>query len=374
MGTVLNKEVINKENTLILAKRIKVNFPDFDIYGFHKEIIDALPSQTMGERIQQVRKSLYNFLPQNYEESVSILINSLPLKLKVDSLDKLDLASQNGFIIISLTSYISKYGMNNFNTSMKALKEMTKCFSSEGSIRYFIDKYPDQCNKLFDKWVLDNSPHVRRLVCEGLRPRLPMAISLQKYKKDPTAILKYLEILKDDPHLFIRRSVANNLNDISKDNPKVVTDLLKKWNNDKSAHRQWLIKHALRTLEKKGDPLALEILGFQPSPDILISSFKVKKKTIVVGENLEFSFRIESSNSQALLIDYIIYYMKSNGKQIPKVFKLKKLKSCINLDEKIIKSHSFKIINTRNYYSGTHYIALQINGEIYEKIKFNLID
>ncbi len=375
MSTVLSKEVINKKNTHELGVRIKKNWAKFNLKSFDAEIAKSLSSQGLGERIQQVRKSLYNHLPKDYKTSLGIILESLPGILRKDAFDnKLDLSSQNGFLMISVTSFVARYGIDEFEVSMSALKEMTKRFSAEGSIRYFILKYPEKTLEVFSRWVTDESPHVRRLVSESTRPRLPMTMALPIFKKNPKLIIPFLETLKDDSELFIRRSVANNLNDVSKDNPKVVTKLLRKWNRVKSPERQWVIKHALRTLEKQGGFDALEILGFSPNPRVKVERFKLKKKNIKLGETLELELDLISSSrlSQNLLIDFVIHHMKANGKQSPKVFKWCKKEIAKSAPLILIKKHSIKEISTRKYYSGRHRIQIQINGKIMAESSFNL--
>lgn len=375
MSTVLSKEVINCQNVHELGNRVLSAWPAFDLESFDKEIADNISTQGLSERIQQVRKSLYNHLPKHYEQSLAILLKSLPSILPNDAFDtKLDLASQNGFIMISLTAFVSRYGIEYYQLSMDALKEMTKRFSAEGSIRYFIVRYPEQVLETFSHWVTDDSAHVRRLVSESTRPRLPMMMALPEFKKDPSPILPFLEVLKNDTELFIRRSVANNLNDIAKDNPDVVTSLLKRWSKDKSANMTWLIKHALRTLEKQGDVNALRLLGFSDNPSISVDNFSLKSSEIKLGEQLSLSLQLTSNASceENLLIDYVIYHMKANGKLLPKVFKWTKKKLAKNSQLNLVKKHNVKPISTRKYYAGRHEVHLQVNGKIMAKLEFFL--
>jgi len=378
MSTVLSKEVINTVNTHVLGKRIKKTYPGFNLALFDREIASNLQAQTLSERIQQVRKSLFNYLPKDYPTALKILVDSLPAILPRDAFDtKLDLSSQNGFIMIALTSYVARYGIDEYSISMAALKEMTKRFSSEGSIRYFIEKYPDKTLKTFSVWVHDKSPHVRRLVSEGTRPRLPMMMALASFKKDPSPIIPFLEKLKKDPELFVRRSVANNLNDIAKDNPNIVTQLLACWSKDRSSEMQWLVKHALRTLEKQGDPAALKILGFSSDPKVEIKLFELSKTKVVFGDFLTMELRINSKCNKTLqvenlLIDYVVYHKKANGKLAPKVFKWCKKKIAYGETLSLTKKHAFKPISTRKYYPGNHEIHIQINGKILSKCYFEL--
>jgi 3-methyladenine DNA glycosylase AlkC len=374
LSTVLSKEVINCYNVHELGSRILNTWPDFDLKNFDREIADNISAQGLGERIQQVRKSLFNYLPENYVQSVDILLRSLPKILPDDAFDsKLDLASQNGFIMISLTAFVSHYGIEHYQLSMNALKEMTKRFSAEGSIRYFIIKYPQQVLDTFAIWMKDESAHVRRLVSESTRPRLPMMMALPEFKKDPSPIIPFLEYLKNDNELFIRRSVANNLNDIAKDNPDVVTKLLSQWSHDKSANMTWLIKHALRTLEKQGNTDALKILGFSDSPKVSVENFELKTSEIYLGEQLDISLMLSTSSlEESLLIDYVIYHMKANGKLKPKVFKWAKKKISAGKQLCLNKKHNIKPISTRKYYPGKHEIHLQINGKSMGKTEFML--
>ena len=378
MSTVLSKEVINTINTHVLAERIKKTYPAFDLPSFDKEIVSELQSQTLSERIQQVRKSLFNYLPKDYPTALKILVDSLPDVLPNDAFDtKLDLSSQNGFIMIALTSYVARYGIDEYSISMAALKEMTKRFSSEGSIRYFIEKYPEKTLETFAQWVTDESAHVRRLVSEGTRPRLPMMMALAAFKKNPSPIIPFLEKLKNDPELFVRRSVANSLNDIAKDNPNIVTALLARWNKDKSPEMQWLIKHALRTLEKQGDPDTLKILGFSSDPQIEVILFKLSNTEVQFGDFLTIELQISSKSNkrskvEKILIDYVVYHKKANGKLAPKVFKWCQKKLAYGETLSLTKKHAFKAISTRKYYPGNHEIHIQINGRILSKCCFEL--
>ena len=375
MSTVLSKDVINLKNTHVLGARIKSIWQDFNLVAFDQEIKSNILNKGLGERIQLVRKTLYEYLPKNYKLALSILLKSLPNIIKSDAFDnKLDLSSQNGFIMISVTSFVARYGIDEYELSMNALKEMTKRFSAEGSIRYFIIKYPRRVIKTFKKWVNDESPHVRRLVSESTRPRLPMTMALPIFKNDPSPIIPFLEKLKYDQNLFIRRSVANNLNDISKDNPDVVVKLLKKWNLNNSKEMKWVIKHSLRTLEKKGNAEALQILGFSTDLKVTVNKFRIKNRKIKLGESINMDLEIctDSYREELILIDYIVYHMKANKKLSPKIFKWTKKKIPIKKPLSLSKTHFIKKISTRRYYAGVHEIHIQINGKIVAEAKFEL--
>ncbi len=366
---------VNNKAVEHLADKISINYPEFNRESFCESIIPNLNDLGLFERLDLITKKLKKFLPEDFTIAANILIKSLDREIVEDrsDLDGVDLSSGNGFIVISLTNYISDYGMNNFDLSMLALCEMTKRFSSEGSIRHFLIKFPNKTIEVLKKWAIDENVHVRRLVSEGTRPRLPWAIRLQSYVEDPTPILKFLELLKDDKELYVRRSVANNLNDIAKDNPEIVVNILKGWSHDKSAEMTWLIKHALRSLIKQGNPGALDILGFHSNPKIETSNLELKHN-VILGDAQEFSFDLKSTSNikEKLVIDYIIHHKKANGTLTPKVFKLKTM--TLKAGESIIikKKHGIREISTRKYYQGNHKLVIQINGKEYLSGNFNL--
>jgi 3-methyladenine DNA glycosylase AlkC len=369
------KDVINKQSVSALATRITKVYPEFQSRKFINEVCKALPTQSLSERLQQVRVSLYDYLPKSYPKAVRILLKSLPPRLTDNTVEGTDLAGANGFITVSLTSYVARYGIDDFDRSMKALKEMTKRFSSEGSIRFFIQKYEKECLALFHEWAADKDVHVRRLVSECTRPRLPWAMALPAFKKNPRPVLKLLEKLKDDPELYVRRSVANNLNDISKDNPDLAIKTLKKWSKKKSPDRQWLVRHALRTLERQGHPDALEILGFSTKSPVKVKAFTIARKRITMGQALDIAAVIETTSKTPVpvLIDYVVYHQKANGTLTPKVFKWTKRTVSASAPLELKKSHLFKPITTRKYYSGAHEVHIQVNGKKSNSQKFELI-
>ena len=212
------------------------------------------------------------------------------------------------------------------------------------------------------KWSHSKNHHVRRLASEGCRPRLPWAMSLPKYKNDPEPVLTILLSLLDDESEYVRRSVANNLNDISKDHPDTITVLAKK-HLGHSENTDKLLKHACRTLLKKGDIKTLKLFGFPEPSHVDIKQFNIQTSTRI-GDVLEFSFSLQSKNKKLgrIRIEYAIDFMKSNGKQSRKVFKISE--STIGDHSKFVtKKHSFKIISTRKYYSGIHGVAIIINGQ-----------
>lgn len=375
----LMKDSINPTVIKELANRIKIYHKPFDNTLFVKDIINQIKHLELKERINLVTETLNKHLPSNYNRSIDILVKALPEELpnssrEIEGYGEDVLKSIYGFTMVAVSNYTSTYGLDNFDSSMQAIYQITRRFSSEEAARYFLAKYPIKTIKLYKKWLKDPNMHVRRLVSESTRPRLPWTRQLVQYIDDPSPIIPLLDALRDDKELYVRRSVANNLNDISKDNPKVTTDVLKRWNKSNTKEIKWVVKHSLRTLLKEGNTEALNILGFNPKVKIKVSTIKLKVNLIRVGESLDFQAYIdsESSKDEPLMIDFVINHMKANGKLAPKVFKLKTI--TIKPGEKISvqKKHQFKPISTRKYYSGKHEIQLKINGVLYPVTSFKL--
>ena len=371
----LLRECINRDNIAALAERIQQNYPDFDVPGFNQLASQGLDEHSLGDRIQQIRRALKQFLPQDFERAVEILIASLGPVLDSDSLGDIDLSSPTGFIVTAQTAYVARYGLDHFDTAMHAFYEMTQRFSAEGSIRYFLKAHEAKTLAVLERWVDNPSPHVRRLVSEGTRPRLPLMMRLHQYVDDPRPVLTLLEHLKDDPILYVRRSVANNLNDIAKDNPDLVIETLQRWNKQPGPYTAWITQHALRTLVKQGNPAALALLGYGQDQQMMVKRFSVDRSSLRLGERIELSLELESQAAQttALMIDYRIHHVKANGQARAKVFKWAKKQlpagECLQLD----KHHPIRELTTRKYYSGVHKVDLQINGQIVAEAEFELV-
>jgi len=343
-----------------LCEQIVNQYVDFDADGFTKYVFDKeWENRELKERMVHISKSFRIFIPKKYSETLEILKAVSP---------KFD-----GFEYMFLPGFVELYGLDNYEDSIIALEHFTEYASSEFAVRPFIKQYKNKMMVQMNVWAESTNHHVRRLATEGCRPRLPWAMALPEFKKDPSLILPILEKLKNDESEYVRRSVANNLNDISKDNPDIVIEIARKWLGY-SKELDWVTRHGCRTLLKQGHPEIMELFGFLKPEHIEIKDFTVQK-LVEKGENIEFSFKLESKKQQLgkLRIEYVIDFMKKNGTQSRKVFKLSESQNQTN--EKIInKSHSFKKISTRSYYAGIHSLAILVNGHELSCIEFLLIE
>jgi len=365
------RDVFNPKAVSEMGKRIKKVHTTFDLKGFETFINPKLPELTYSERLQLIKDGLIKYLPEDFSKAAKIIVDSLLPAYGTDVLE----GTNDRFIIATKAAFIAEKGLNHFDISMNALYEITKRLTSEWGVRPFFIQYPEKTLAIFKKWATDKDPHVRRLVSEGSRPYLPWGKKLPQFEKDPKQTIALLTLLRNDPSEYVRRSVANHLNDHAKKHPDLVVDTLKQWQEEGSnKDKDRMIKHALRTLLKKGHAGALAILGYKKGAKVAVQHLSADKK-VKVGEYLNFSFDIQSTGKtkQPLMIDYVIYYQKANGDLAPKVFKMttKTLEAGAALPFK--KRQSFKIISTRKFHLGAHKLAVQVNGEELAEVAFELI-
>jgi 3-methyladenine DNA glycosylase AlkC len=348
-------------------KRAESSFPDQD---FIQDALTGLESLELKARVNHVVGVLHTHLPREPLSAIDVLVRA-GKDWNVGEPDN----SSDGFAAWPVIEFVGTHGLEHLDESMTALRKLTSLFSAEFAIRGYIERYPGQAMELLVKWTRDADPHVRRLVSEGTRPRLPWGRRLKQFQTDPQPVLDLLEKLKDDESEYVRRSVANNLNDIAKDHPDTVVEVCRRWSTDATAERQWIIKRATRTLVKAGHPEALKLLGFDPDAKIVFESFSLTAEKIVLGGDLEFRFKIrsESHERQSLVIDYAIHHVKKNGDRVPKVFKLKTLELGPSSTVPIVRTHKFREITTRKYYSGRHALEILVNGKSYRMVEFDLV-
>jgi len=354
------KYLYNKDFISRLCSEIQKTFKQFDSKNFTKCVFDKdWDEKELKERMRHITESLYQFLPKKYSKALKIL---KPVSKRF-----------SGFEPMFFPDYVEQYGIDDIEESIVALEHFTKYSSSEFAVRPFIVKYPKVMMRQMELWASSNNHHVRRLASEGCRPRLPWAMALPVFKKDPKAVMKVLRKLKNDTSEYVRRSVANNLNDIAKDNPEVVIKVAKSWLS-KNKNTDWLVKHACRTLLKQGQPEIMRLFDLAVPDHIKVLKLQVKKK-VSMGERLNFSFQLETKKNEIgkVRIEFGIDFMKSNGKQARKIFKISEV-HCEDQRKEIQKYFSFKPISTRKYYPGAHGLAIIVNGHELACGKFKLLN
>lgn len=356
----------------------------FDKEAFCSRIEKQLDSLELKQRAEFIANEIHCALPENLKVRYQIIRNMLHTR-KHSNLKVSQQSDENGlcgWAMMCLGPVVANHGLSNFKLSLELLKDMTAYFSCEFDVRPFIKADQEQALAILSSWVTDPDYHVRRLVSEGCRPRLPWGMQLTSLINDPTPTMPILIALRDDEEEYVRRSVANHLNDIAKDHPDLVAQIAHDWLNDSRLrlnstlhnNREKLVKHACRTLIKQGHPVALAAFGIHPAK-IQLDALTVKKDSVNLGDTMPFELSISShaNKPQTLIIDYLIYHKKANGSLSPKVFKWKKVNLAAHISLTIVKNHAFKIITTRTYYSGEHAVSVRINGKDYGYTEFELI-
>jgi 3-methyladenine DNA glycosylase AlkC len=257
---------------------------------------------------------------------------------------------------------------------MQAQYELTKRFSAEGSIRPYIARDPERTLALLREWTRDPSEHVRRLVSEGTRPRLPWAPRLRAFQKDPRPVIALLELLKDDPSLYVRRSVANNLNDIGKDHPELLVATAKRWLKNATPERRWIVNHALRSAIKRADAGALGALGYGGKTEVSVRDARVAPARVKIGDQVTFSFTLVNklARRQRVMADLVVHFIKSNGKPSPKTFKVKAVDLGPRETMALRKSIRLLQLTTRKHYPGLHRVEALLNGKRVKLGQFSL--
>ncbi|MCL3854468.1 DNA alkylation repair protein [Parabacteroides sp. GYB001] len=374
------KNMYNEQFFDRFTKDLKLVIKDFDAREFVSQIMDnEWENRELKQRCMHITTILRKFLPADYKEAIAKILelldyvkNTQPDFSKIDD-TKFGLTLEYGPV---LDNYVEQYGLDDYETSVKAIEKITQFTSCEFSVHPFIIKYPDEMMQQMLVWSKHEHWGVRRLASEGCRPRLPWAMALPNLKENPAPIIPILENLKNDPARFVRLSVANNLNDIAKDNPQTVIDLVKRWQGE-SKEVDWIIKHGCRTLLKQGNQEMMELFGFNSTvKSIRIENFQISIPQVKVGESLEFSFNLLNKNNKRtkIRLEYGIYYQKANGTLTKKVHKISEKEYAENSTTQITRKHSFRVVTTRKLHPGLHQVAVIINGNEFEKYDFELIE
>jgi 3-methyladenine DNA glycosylase AlkC len=343
-----------------LADEFFLIHQSFKKKAFVDELISAKWTDLeLKERMRFITNKMHEFLPFDYTKQIQILKKVAP-----------KFGGIQGFIF---SDFVQVYGLNDFKTSINALEFFTAFSTGEFAVRPFIEKYPTESIKQLLIWSKSNNHHVRRLSSEGSRPKLPWAPPLRSFIKDPTPVLQILENLKNDESLYVRKSVANHLNDISKNHSTLVLTIAKKWYG-KTKNTDWIVKQALRTLLKKGNKEALTIFGTANADKIEVDALQLSKNKLKIGEGFTFTFEINNTDKThlTLRLEYIIHFIKSNGSTSPKIFKITESIFASETRKQLVRKHRFANLTTRKHYIGKHQLTIVVNGDVKKSVEFEL--
>jgi len=316
------------------------------------------------QRMRHITLCLGQALPAEYDKAIQVLKDAIPLLIG------------HGLENLIFPDYVEIFGLNNWEISILALELFTIYSTSEFAVRPFIMQDMLRMMRQMEDWAQHDNHHVRRLASEGCRPRLPWAAALPDFKRDPKPILPILSKLRADNSEYVRKSVANNLNDIAKDHPELVIELANKWYGECS-HTDWIIKHGSRTLLKKGNSQALSLFGFNQEVQTEIHDLKLSQDQLAIGDSFTFSFQLNSprttkTTSTKLRLEYAVDYVKANGKRSRKIFQIIEKLFPSNQDILLSRSHSFREMSTRKHYPGIHQLTVLVNGMEKACINFRL--
>lgn len=358
------KHLIGPHTARDTADAVARAWGNFDHAAFLADTLPVIDGLELMQRGQCIADALHRHLPADFEQTAPILHACLPAP---------DRVGLSGWALLSFNQYIAAHGRGQLETALALLKALTPHFTAEFGIRPFIAEAQDAALAIISSWALDPNHHVRRLASEGTRPRLPWAMRLPALVKNPTPILPILEALIDDPEDYVRRSVANSLNDIAKDHPDLVADFVERHSAGASKDRLWLLKHASRTLIKKGHGKALANFGFAPLDDVT-ATLTLESQQIDFPGELEFEILLSNTGKdmRTVLVDYAIHHQKKDGSLSPKVFKGKSLQLKPDESVTIAKCHAFRPITTRVYHPGAHRLEIMVNGTSAASADFDL--
>lgn len=350
------------------AAIVSIHSP-FPTERFEKNVKERVDGLELKARVAVIAEELREFLPADYPTAIGILIATLGPEITPEQG-----MFNAGHTLMPVAYFIECYGLDHAEISFAAIREVTKRNTGEYAIRPFLRRYPERTLNVMRQWAQDLSENVRRLASEGMRPRLPWATRLTAFVEDPSPVLEILEGLRCDTSRFVQKSVANNLNDIAKDHPDRVLDIAQRWMNERHDETSWIVRHALRTLLKKGNPRAMRILGFRPNVDIEVSPLVLAADSVQEGGSIAFRTSLKNLESicAPVLVDYVVHYVKSSGERKKAVFKLNTLMLEPGKNVTVEGNHSFRKVKTRQLYSGRHRIDVQVNGRMVVGCEFTL--
>jgi 3-methyladenine DNA glycosylase AlkC len=346
----------------LAADLVRVH-PPFPVRRFVKDACDGLDALELLDRGRHISRALGRHLPSSYSDAVAVLLRSLGPEHASDELIGAGMAP---FFYLPHTIFVAECGLDHFEVSMQAQYELTKRFSAESSIRPYIARYPERTLERLRTWAGDANPHVRRLVSEGTRLRLPWAGRVPWLDEHPERVLALLDLLKDDPASVVRRSVANNLNDLGKVHPGLLIQTCASWLEGASAERRKLVEHALRSAVKRGSPDALQLLGYGRNASVAVDGVRIAPRRVAVGGrvSIDFVLRNRSRAAQDLLVDLAVHFVKANGRTSARIFKVKRVALAARGADPFSISVSLAVHTTRKPQPGRHAVDIIVNGKV----------
>ncbi|MCV0439621.1 MAG: DNA alkylation repair protein [Hydrogenophaga sp.] len=377
------KNLINRDTVATTGRHLRRAWPRFDQKRFEAQAATGLENLEFKARAMQLADALEATLPDDFNAACETLEASLAPPLALDAQGepmKLGEAQADsgiaGWALWAAGEFVARRGVRDAvhaQRGLACLHAVTQRFTAEFAIRAFIQRHPGLSLDTLGQWQNDPSAHVRRLVSEGSRPRLPWGLRLQALVADPSPTLPLLRALQDDPSSYVRRSVANHLNDIAKDHPDLVAAWVREHLVGAPDARSALLRHASRSLIKAGHAPTLAAWGLASGLQGQAALTLSAKRAAVGGEiGLRVQLQSSARQPQQLVVDYAVHHVRANGGSSPKVFKGWKLTLGASEARTLDKRHSLKPVTTRTLYPGTHRIEVLVNGVALAEAAFKL--
>lgn len=365
------KHFFNEKTVANIASMVSAVDGQFRVNEFLHHATIGLDSMEFMDRARHIAKVLRNTIPGSAEHVMQTITAALPPVTPVQENHPF-----SSFIFLPFSCIISDYGPDHYETAIHACYQITQRFTAEYCLRPLLLRHTERTLRDLETWTADPSHHVRRLVSEGTRPRLPWAPRLPQFQSNPRPVLRLLKELVNDESLYVRRSVANNVNDIAKDNPTDAIQFVASVHNPHNQHSNWIALHALRSLIKRAHPDALAIVGYRQQENILISKVKISPETVAIGESVTIDFDIcnQHGSTQNILADIVVHFVKASGATAPKVFKVARASIDAGMSRGFRKTLSLKQHTTRTHFPGIHRVEVQINGERRRLGEFRIAD
>lgn len=358
------KHRIGPDAVAALAERLAAAAPGFDRARFEREALEGLEALELKARVDHVAAALRPRLPAAWSTALDVVLASLPEAPKGTE----DLTS--GFAMWPLLRLVAVHGLDEPERSLDALAELTSRFSAEFAVRPFLVHHPELAWPRVHRWAESRDVHVRRLASEGTRPRLPWGLQLRASVADPSRGLEVLERLVDDPEPYVRRSVANHLNDVSRDHPERALAVARRWAEGPGSGRAWVVRHGLRTLLKQGVPEALAILGYGP-PEVQLVVLEARPGRVRIGDVVELVATLETVQAQRWMVDWVVQAPRADGGRGARVVKGRTLEV---VPGRVVVRHrlSLKPVTTRVTRPGPWWVAVQVNGHRLGEVGFDV--
>ncbi|MGB0121612.1 MAG: hypothetical protein WBP55_11750 [Solirubrobacterales bacterium] len=327
---------------------------DFPAASFVARATDGLAALELKARVIHVADALASALPDDFTEAAGLINRAL------------DDPAMDGWAVYCVDDYVARYGLDHPRISLQLMERLTSRWSCEFAIRPFIEAHPQVTFEFFDQWIGSEDEHLRRLVSEGSRPRLPWGAQLRGFIEDPAPTIALLDRLVDDPAIYVRKSVANHLNDIAKDHPELAIETGQRWIKEggETERRAWIVNHGMRSLIKAGNPAALSLVGYDHGAAVEIREFSVSPGTISIGDAVRIEFTLEAADETPAMVDYVIHHAGAKGARGPKVFKLKRAVLKSGEQTSFSREHRIREVSVRRIYPGPHLIEIQVNGRV----------